>query len=130
MVMDTGKPIAGLARDLGIAILDCPVLGTKQPAEEGKLIVLASGDKALRQRAQPVFDAISHRTIWVGEAGAGSQRAIADHFRDSRGRCRARSGSSAAQLNGKGPIAEGAISSSRTRQRSWFPSSALGTPSQ
>lgn len=62
-----------LARERGVDILDAPVLGTKGPAEEGKLVVLASGEEALRERAQPVFDAVGQRTIWVGEAGAGTR---------------------------------------------------------
>jgi 3-hydroxyisobutyrate dehydrogenase len=62
-----------LAQEIGVAMLDAPVLGTKQPAHEGKLVVLASGDERLRDRVQPLFDAISQRTIWVGEAGAGSR---------------------------------------------------------
>ena len=32
-----------LAGELGVAFIDAPVLGTKQPAEQGKLVVLASG---------------------------------------------------------------------------------------
>ena len=31
--------------------VDAPVLGTKQPAEQGKLIVLASGPEDVRERA-------------------------------------------------------------------------------
>ena len=55
------------AADHGWKLLDTPVLGTKQPAEEGKLVVLASGDAALREQVQPVFDAIGSRTVWVGD---------------------------------------------------------------
>lgn len=62
-----------LAAELGVAILDAPVLGTKQPAEEGKLVVLAAGEEQLRERAQPIFDAIGQRTIWVGPAGGGTR---------------------------------------------------------
>jgi 3-hydroxyisobutyrate dehydrogenase len=62
-----------LARERGVGILDAPVLGTKQPAEDGALVVLASGAKELRERAQPVFDAVGSKTIWVGEAGAGTR---------------------------------------------------------
>ncbi|WP_081998655.1 NAD(P)-dependent oxidoreductase [Sinomonas humi] len=51
----------------GIAFVDAPVLGTKQPAEEGKLLVLAGGPEDLRERVQPVFDAIGSKTVWVGE---------------------------------------------------------------
>jgi 3-hydroxyisobutyrate dehydrogenase len=66
-----------LARKHGCAFVDAPVLGTKQPAEEGKLVVMASGPTELRDRAAPIFDAIAQRTMWVGEAGAGSRLKVA-----------------------------------------------------
>jgi 3-hydroxyisobutyrate dehydrogenase len=62
-----------IAEEHGLGFVDAPVLGTKQPAEEGALVVLASGADELRERAQPVFDAIGTRTLWVGEAGAGTR---------------------------------------------------------
>jgi 3-hydroxyisobutyrate dehydrogenase len=54
-------------------LVDAPVLGTKGPAEEGKLIVLASGPEDVRERVDPLFDAIGAKTLWLGEAGAGSR---------------------------------------------------------
>jgi 3-hydroxyisobutyrate dehydrogenase len=65
---------AELAREHGIGFLDAPVLGTKQPAQEGKLVVMASGPQSLRKRVQPVFDAVAQRTIWVGEEAGASTR--------------------------------------------------------
>jgi 3-hydroxyisobutyrate dehydrogenase len=64
---------AELARARGLTLFDAPVLGTKQPAEEGKLVVLASGPEAARDRVQPIFDAVGQKTIWVGEAGTGTR---------------------------------------------------------
>lgn len=64
---------AELARDRGLLYVDAPVLGTKKPAEEGKLVVLASGPEGLRERLEPFFDAIGKRTIWLAEAGQGSR---------------------------------------------------------
>jgi 3-hydroxyisobutyrate dehydrogenase len=61
------------AEKVGVSYVDAPVLGTKQPAEEGKLVVLASGPEELRERCAPVFDAIGARTLWVGPAGTGSR---------------------------------------------------------
>ena len=55
------------------SFVDAPVLGTRQPAEEGKLVVLASGPEALRERVEPVFDAVGAETLWLGAAGAGSR---------------------------------------------------------
>jgi 3-hydroxyisobutyrate dehydrogenase len=62
-----------LVREQEVAFLDAPVLGTKQPAHEGKLVVLASGDEGLRDRVQPIFDAVGQKTLWVGGAGAGTR---------------------------------------------------------
>jgi 3-hydroxyisobutyrate dehydrogenase len=59
--------VAELADELHLQVLDAPVLGTKQPAEQGKLVVLASGDPALRPTAAAVFGAIGSRTVWVGD---------------------------------------------------------------
>lgn len=64
---------AAVAEKYGVAFVDAPVLGTKQPAEQGELIVLASGPEGIRDRVQPIFDAVGRRTLWVGEAGAGSR---------------------------------------------------------
>jgi 3-hydroxyisobutyrate dehydrogenase len=64
---------AQLAEQRGITLIDSPVLGTKAPAEQGELIVLASGPEDAHERVQPVFDAIGKKTMWVGEAGAGSR---------------------------------------------------------
>jgi 3-hydroxyisobutyrate dehydrogenase len=61
-----------LAHEHGLAFVDAPVLGTKQPAAEGKLVVMASGPQQQRERVQPVFDAVARRTMWIGEAGAGT----------------------------------------------------------
>jgi 3-hydroxyisobutyrate dehydrogenase len=66
-----------LARGRDMQFVDAPVLGTKQPAEEGKLVVLASGPDELRDVVRPIFDAIGSKTIWVGEAGAGTRLKIA-----------------------------------------------------
>jgi 3-hydroxyisobutyrate dehydrogenase len=62
-----------LAAHRGMDFLDAPVLGTRQPAEEGKLVVLASGPEGTRDRVQPIFDAVGQKTIWVGEAGAATR---------------------------------------------------------
>ena len=65
--------LAERAEAAGVPFVDAPVLGTKAPAEEGKLIVLASGPEDVRERVDPLFDAIGAKTLWLGEAGAGSR---------------------------------------------------------
>ncbi len=53
--------------------VDAPVLGTKQPAEAGALVVLASGPESARETVTPVLDAVGSRTVWLGEAGQGTR---------------------------------------------------------
>ncbi len=65
--------LAGIADEHGVYYVDAPVLGTKEPAEQGQLIVLASGSEEVRERCEPVFDAVGSKTLWLGHAGAGSR---------------------------------------------------------
>lgn len=65
--LDGTERLAELAHRHGIGFVDAPVLGTKQPAEQGTLVVLAGGPLRLRECVLPVFDAIGSRTVWVGE---------------------------------------------------------------
>ena len=62
-----------LAREHGLEFVDAPVLGTKQPAEQGRLVILASGPDRLKQRLEPIFDAVGQRTMWLGGAGQGTK---------------------------------------------------------
>ena len=62
-----------LARSHGRAFVDAPVLGTLKPAEDGKLTVLASGPDDAVERCSPVFRAVGHKTLRVGEAGQGTR---------------------------------------------------------
>jgi 3-hydroxyisobutyrate dehydrogenase len=64
---------AELAGERGLAYVDAPVLGTKKPAEDGELVVFASGPEAPREALEPFFDAVGKRTIWLGPAGQGSR---------------------------------------------------------
>jgi 3-hydroxyisobutyrate dehydrogenase len=65
--------LAALADDLGVTYVDAPVLGTKKPAEDGALVVLASGPDDVQEMLAPVFGAIASRTLWVGKAGSGQR---------------------------------------------------------
>jgi 3-hydroxyisobutyrate dehydrogenase len=65
--------LSGLAGERGVAYVDAPVLGTKAPAEQGQLTVLASGPAAALDKCQPVFDAIAGKTVRLGEAGEGTR---------------------------------------------------------
>jgi 3-hydroxyisobutyrate dehydrogenase len=72
--LDGTARLAELAKRHGIGFIDAPVLGTRKPAEEGALTVLAAGPEQLREAAAPVFDAIGSRVVWVGERAGDGHR--------------------------------------------------------
>ena len=42
-------------------------------AEHGQLLILASGPEAAAGAVRPVFDVIGRKTVWLGQAGQGSE---------------------------------------------------------
>jgi 3-hydroxyisobutyrate dehydrogenase len=70
--IDRVAAMAGVERP-DVMLLDAPVSGSKDPAERGQLTIFASGPGEARERVAPLFDALGQRTIWVGEAGAGTR---------------------------------------------------------
>jgi 3-hydroxyisobutyrate dehydrogenase len=62
-----------------VLFLDSPVSGSKVPAEQGKLVIYASGSEQARPMVEPVFDAIGQRTVWLGPIGAGSRMKLVNN---------------------------------------------------
>ena len=63
--------LAGLRPD--VMFVDAPVSGSKGPAENGQLLILASGPPTARQPLAAAFSAIGRATVWLGTAGQGSR---------------------------------------------------------
>jgi 3-hydroxyisobutyrate dehydrogenase len=57
----------------GVAFVDAPVSGSREPAEKGTLLILASGPPTAAAVLEPVFAALGRATLWLGPAGAGSR---------------------------------------------------------
>ncbi|NUP75730.1 MAG: NAD(P)-dependent oxidoreductase [Sinomonas sp.] len=72
--VDAVERLAAQAARAGVGFVDAPVLGTRKPAEEGTLTVLAGCPEELRASVGPVFDAVGARTVWVGERPGDGQR--------------------------------------------------------
>ena len=68
---------AGLAEETGAVLVDAPVLGTRLPAEEGKLVVLASGPDSALDACAPLFDTVGQRTMRLGAAGTATRLKLA-----------------------------------------------------
>ncbi|MCU1353855.1 MAG: hypothetical protein JWM05_3064 [Acidimicrobiales bacterium] len=62
-----------------VMLVDAPVSGSKDPAEQGQLTIFASGPEAAREPVTPLFDALGQRTIWVGPVGSGTRLKIVNN---------------------------------------------------
>ena len=69
----TAQAIALAARHPEVVFVDAPVSGSIGPARAGTLTILASGPKAAVDGLKPLFAALGRRTVWLGDAGAGSR---------------------------------------------------------
>jgi 3-hydroxyisobutyrate dehydrogenase len=68
-------------KNLGPTYVDAPVLGTKQPAEEGTLTVLAAGPSDALDTLAPLFDAVGSKTIRLGEVGEATRaKLVMNHW--------------------------------------------------
>ena len=104
---------ADLASRFGAPFVDAPVLGTRQPAEQGSLVFLAAGAEELRDRVAPAFEAMGSKTIWVSEEpGRGSALKLV---------CNAFVGTLTAAVGSRSAWRP---SSGSTRGCSWTPSTA------
>ena len=65
--------LARLTEERRVVFVDAPVLGTKKPAEDGELVMLASGPEDAREACEPVFAAIARHSVWLGEAGLSTR---------------------------------------------------------
>jgi 3-hydroxyisobutyrate dehydrogenase len=74
---DTAR-VVDLAAERGVPLVEAMMLGTKKPAETGKLVMLAAGDSHLLARVQPVLDAMGAKTIVAGDTvGQGTALKLA-----------------------------------------------------
>lgn len=73
-VEGTERLIAEVAsRRTQVSFVDAPVSGTRDPARNGQLTILASGPDLAQATLQPVLEALGQRVLWVGRAGMGSR---------------------------------------------------------
>jgi 3-hydroxyisobutyrate dehydrogenase len=69
---ETPRALASRFAEAGFAWVDAPVSGGPAGAASGTLTVMAGGEAAALDRAQPVLDAIAGKVVHVGGPGAGA----------------------------------------------------------
>ncbi len=73
--VDGTERATALARRLrpDVVFVDAPVSGSKAPAEQGRLLILASGPAPALDALAPVFGALGQKTMRWERAGSGSR---------------------------------------------------------
>jgi len=61
----------------GVRYVDAPVSGSAGPAARGELEILASAADSARVLAEPIFDVLGRRTVWLPRRGDGSRLKLA-----------------------------------------------------
>jgi 3-hydroxyisobutyrate dehydrogenase len=64
--------LSGIAREAGVACLECPVTGGVHLAASGRITVLVGGDEAVMARHRPALEAMGEPVIHMGPLGAAS----------------------------------------------------------
>jgi 3-hydroxyisobutyrate dehydrogenase-like beta-hydroxyacid dehydrogenase len=54
-----------------VSFIDIPVTGAEKAAEEGTLLVLGGGDKAVFDHCRPALNAVAREVLHLGDLGAG-----------------------------------------------------------
>lgn len=69
---DTSKLISAQIKSTGALFLEAPVSGSKKPAEDGQLIFLTAGDKALYETVGSLLDIMGKSKFYLGDVGNGA----------------------------------------------------------
>ena len=69
----TACRIGAAITNKGGRFLEAPVSGSKKPAQDGTLIILAAGDRGLFDQALPLFEKMGKKSLFLGEPGRGAQ---------------------------------------------------------
>jgi 3-hydroxyisobutyrate dehydrogenase-like beta-hydroxyacid dehydrogenase len=66
------RKLADQLAPTGAMFIDAPVSGTKKPAEEGTLVILAGGPEAKVKELEPLLLSMGKKVIYCGPVGQGS----------------------------------------------------------
>lgn len=69
----TSAGIAAAVTRSGGRFLEAPVSGSRQPAEQGRLVIMAAGDRSLYDESGPLLDLMGKDRLYLGEAGRAAR---------------------------------------------------------
>jgi 2-hydroxy-3-oxopropionate reductase len=73
---ETSRAVEAAITARGGRFLEAPVSGSKKPAEDGTLIILAAGDRSLYDEALPCLEKMGKKILHLGVVGNGARMKI------------------------------------------------------
>lgn len=77
---ESTKKIAGILRSRGVAMLDTPMSGGPQQADEGKVKLAVGGDKAVFEMYEDLLKKVAEMVFYAGGHGAGNVVKLVNNF--------------------------------------------------
>ncbi len=74
------RPLAEKLAAKGAVMLDCPISGTPSMTVNRQCVLFCSGDKALVDKCQDIFDSFSPKNFYVGDFGCGMAIKLVTNF--------------------------------------------------
>lgn len=69
-----------LAHEKGALFLEAPVAGSRKPAEDATLTIMAAGDRELYDSSLPVLEKMGKKLLFLGETGKASRMKLANNL--------------------------------------------------
>lgn len=77
---NTSMQSAGLAKEKGALFLEAPVAGSRKPAEDATLTIMAAGDRELYDSLLPVLEKMGKKIMFLGETGNAARMKLANNL--------------------------------------------------
>ena len=76
----TSLESARLAHEKGALFLEAPVAGSRKPAEDATLTIMAAGDRALYDTTLPALEKMGKKILFLGEVGDAARMKLANNL--------------------------------------------------
>jgi 3-hydroxyisobutyrate dehydrogenase-like beta-hydroxyacid dehydrogenase len=77
---ETSRESARLAHAAGALFLEAPVAGSRKPAEDATLTIMAAGDRELYDRSLAVLEKLGKKILFLGDAGTAARMKLANNL--------------------------------------------------
>ena len=78
--VQTAQTTARLVNRCGALFLEAPVAGSRKPAEDGSLTIMAAGDRPLYDAVLPLFERMGKKILFLGETGSAARMKLANNL--------------------------------------------------